>query len=139
MGLNDLEICVIATKSMRFTTHEALEYLKTQNHHISERTYFRVLGHVSSETRKRSFEIAKSFLEEHIHTIDELLYVKKLMYQEYVKESDSLKKTMILSKIVETMIPYISAYREATKEIIKKVKKEVGTKEEHLNLSSLGV
>lgn len=135
MVLNDLEICVVATKSMRFTTIEAMAYLKTQKYKISERTYFRILGHVSSETRKRAFEIAKDFLEDHIHTIDELLNIKKLMYQEYVIEDDSLKKVMILAKIVETMIPYISAYREATKKIMEKVKKEIDKEEKSLDLS----
>ena len=139
MVLNDLELSVVATKSMRFTEKESLVYLKTQGHEISVPTYYRTLGHISSETRKRAFEIAKSFLEDHINTIDELENIKKLMYEKALQEDDCYKATMILAKIVETMIPYISAYKEATKAIIEKVKKEIGNKEENINLSSLGV
>ena len=62
-----------------------------------------------------------------------------MMYENYKDEAKPLNKTMILAKIVETMIPYISAYREATKKIIEKVKKEVGNQEKDINLSSLGV
>jgi len=136
MVLNDLEIAVIATKAMRFTEHEAIEYLATQDHVISVRTYYRTLAHVSIETRKRAFEIAKSFLEEHINTIDELLQIKKMMYQDYVMEDEPFKKTMILAKITETMIPYISTYREATQKIIEEVKKQIGKEEINLNLST---
>lgn len=140
MVLNDLEIAVVATKSMRFTEKESMEYLKTQGHEISTRTYYRTLGHISAETRKSAFEHAKNFLEDHINTIDELLNIKKMMYQESIKENDSLKKTMILAKITETMIPYISAYKEATKAIIiEEVKNKIGKEEESINLSNLGV
>ncbi len=135
MVLNDLELCVVSTKSMRFTEVESLVYLKTQGHEISARTYYRTLGHISSETRKRSFEIAKSFLEDHISTIDELEHVKKTMYQKALQEDDNLKSTMILAKIVETMIPYISTYKEATMQIIEEVKKKIGTEEKSIDLS----
>ena len=139
MVLNDLEIAVISTKAMRFTEKDALAYLETQDFKIDRSTYYRTLGHISSETKKQAFEIAKSFLEDHIDTVNELLNIKKMMYQEAIKEDDCLKKTMILAKITETMIPYISAYREATKQIIEKVKKEIGTKEGNIDISTLGV
>lgn len=139
MVLNDLELLVIATKAMRFTEKEALLYLKTQGHAIDRSKYYRILGHTSAETKKQAFEIAKSFLEDHIDTVNELLNIKKMMYQEAIKESDSLKKTMILAKITETMIPYISAYREATKQIIERVKNEIGKEEININISTLGV
>ena len=65
--------------------------------------------------------------------------IKKIMYKKYVNEIEPLKKVMILAKITETMIPYISAYREATKKIIQEVTKKIGSEEEDINLSSLGV
>lgn len=140
MVLNELEIAVVATKSMRFSEKESMAYLKTQGYDISSRTYYRILGHISAETRKSAFEHAKNFLEDHINTIDELLNIKKMMYQESIKETDSLKKTTILAKIAETMIPYISAYKEATKAIIiEEVKNKIGKEEEPINLSNLGV
>lgn len=139
MVLNEIELLIVSTKAMRFTEAETLAYLKSQGHDIPRTTYYRILGHISSETRKRAFEIAKSFLEDHIQTVDELENIKKIMYREALLESDHLKKTMILAKITETMIPYISAYREATKQIIQEVKKKIGNQEENINLSSLGI
>lgn len=138
MVLNDLEIAVISTKAMRFNEKDALAYLKKNGFDISARTYYRTLGHISSETRKRAYEIAKSFLEDHINTIDELENIKKSMYASAESEADPLKKTMILAKITETMIPYITAYREATKKIIEEVRKKIGNKEENFNLSAIG-
>ena len=139
MVLNDLEIAVVATKSMRFTEKESIAYLRSIGHDISASTYYRTLGHVSSETRTRAYEIAKSFLEDHIQTCDELMYIKKMMYENYELETDALKKTMILAKITETMIPYISAYREATKQIIEEVKNKIDREKETNYLSSLSI
>ncbi len=133
--LNDLELTVISTKAMRFTEKEAIAYLKSKGHEISIRNYYYTLGHISSETRKRAFEIAKSFLEDHIETIDELLNIKKMMYEEAIKENDHLKKSMILAKITETMIPYISAFREATKQIVEEVQKKIASEEKTSDLS----
>lgn len=138
--LNDLELEIIAVKSMSFTEEAAMKHLKDKGFDISPSTYYRTLGHISSETRKRAFEHAKNFLEDHIDTIDELLNIKKMMYQNAIKESDNLKKTMILAKITETMIPYISAYKESTKDIIiEEVKNKIGKEEESIDLSTFGV
>ncbi len=125
MVLNDLELEIVATKAMRFSEKAALQYLKDKGFEISRRTYYYTLGHISAETRKRSFEIAKSFLEDHIQTCDELNNIKKMMYENYNKEDDYTKRAMILIKITDTMIPFISAYREATKQIIEKVKNQI--------------
>ena len=138
MVLNDLELEILSTKAMRFTEKEAIKHLETKGYHMSSRTYYRALGHISAETTKRAFEIAKSFLEDHINTCDELENIKKLMYKNYKDETRPINKTMILVRITE-MIPYITAYREATKKIIEKVKKEVGNQEKVINLSTIGV
>lgn len=142
MVLNDLELEIVSTKAMRFTEKEAMEHLKENGYDISLRTYYYTLGHISSETRKRAFEIAKSFLEDHINTCAELDNIKKMMYkaaQKLNKKEKSSEEVMVLAKITETMIPYISAYREATQKIIVKVKKEVGNQEKNIDLSALGV
>lgn len=138
MVLNDLELEILSTKAMRFTEKEALKHLETKGYTISPRTYYNNLGHISSETRKRAFEIAKSFLEDHINTCDELENIKKMMYENYNTEVKPINKTIILVKITE-MIPYITAYRESTKKIIEKVKKEVGNQEKDINLSTIRV
>ena len=80
MVLNDMELCVISCSAMRLTEIEALAYLKEKGHSMSPRKYYYTCGHISSETRKRAFEHAKSFLEDHINTIDELLNIKKMIY-----------------------------------------------------------
>lgn len=137
MVLNDLELEVIATKAMRYSEKEALQYLKDKGFDVSPSTYYRTLGHISAETRKRAFEIAKSFLEDHIQICDELNNIKKLMYENYNKELDYTKRAMILVKITDTIIPYISAYREATKKIIEKVKNQID--KEEIDLSFTGI
>ena len=138
--LNDLEIAIVSAKAMRFTENEVMAYLKSQGFDISVPTYYRISGHISAETRKRAFEHAKNFLPDHIDTIDELLNIKKMMYRNAIKEDDYLKNTLILAKIAETMIPYISAYKEATKDIIiEEVKNKIGKEEEPFNLSTFGV
>lgn len=140
MVLNDMEMCIVACKSMNFTEIESLAYLKNKGYDMSPRKFYYTCGHISSETRKRAFEHAKNFLEDHINTIDELENIKKMMYENAKKEDDGLKNTMILAKIVETMIPYISAYKEATKEIIiEEVKNKIGKEEKSINLSNFGV
>jgi len=140
MVLNDMELCVVACTAMRFTEKESLAYLKAKGYNMSPRKYYYTCGHISSETRKRAFEHARNFLEDHINTIDELLNIKKMMYENAIKEDDNLKNTLILAKITETMIPYISAYKEATKEIIiEEVKNKIGKEEESINLSNFGV
>lgn len=139
MVLNDLELEIIAAKSMRFTEKDAMKHLKDKGFNISVRTYYTILGHISAETRKRAFEHAKSFLEDHINIIDELENIKKIMYEKAMKENDNFKSAMIFVKITETMIPYISAYKEATKDIIiEEVKNKIG-EEEPVNLSTFGV
>lgn len=137
--LNDREIAIITTKSMLLSESDALEYLRGKGFDIKRSTYYSTLGHISSETRKRAFEYAKVFLEDHIYVIDELLSIKKMMYDNADKCEDELKSTMILAKIVDTIIPYISAYKEATKDIImEEVKNKIG-KEESVSLSALGI
>jgi len=140
MVLNDMELCIVACKAMNFTEEESLQYLKEKGHNMSPRKFYYTCGHISAETRKRAYEHAKNFLEDHINTIDELLNIKKMMYENAKNEDDNLKNTLILAKITETMIPYISAYKEATKEIIiEEVKNKIGKEEESINLPNFGV
>lgn len=128
--LNDQEVCILSTRAMRFTFKESQEYLKKKGYDVPETTYYRTLGHISSETRMRAFEIAKGFLEEHVNTVSELENIKGEMYKCANNETDHFKKAMIFSKIMDTSIPWIAAFRESTQQIIEKVKKEIDSKEE---------
>jgi len=103
-----MEMCVVACTAMRFTEIEALAYLKARGYSMCSKKYYYTRGHISAETRKRAFEHARSFLEDHINTIDELLNIKKMMYENYNDEVKPINKTMILAKITETMIKYSS-------------------------------
>lgn len=135
-----MELCVIACTSMNLTEKLSLAYLKGKGFKMSQRKFYYVCGHISAETRKRAYEYAKNFLEDHISVIDELKNIKKMMYEHALKEEDHFKSSIILVKITETIIPYISAYIESTNEIIiEEVKNKIGKEEKSFNLSNLGV
>lgn len=134
--LSDLELCILSTKAMHFTGEEAIAHLKKHGHDIPLSTYYRMLENISFEARKRAYHIAKNFLEEHINTIDELEKMKKEMYADVKAESSPFNRVKMRATIAETMLPYISTYREATKKIIQEVKKEIDNQEKDLNIST---
>lgn len=136
--LNDLEQCIVGVKAMRYNEKKALEYLRENGHDISRAKYYKTLGHISSETRKRAFEIAKSYLDDHVDVLDKLERIEQELYEIAEKETDQTKKAMILLKTVETMIPFITEYRDITKAVIEKVKKEVGKEEINYDISLIG-
>jgi len=135
VALNDIELLVVATKVMRFSEKEALEYLKTHHHEITRATYYRILGHVESETRTRLFEICKTMKEQHLERIDEIDKIKKEMWVQYYREKEPLPKVRILKEIKELQ-PYVSAYCEATQAILEDSVKQFGD-EENIDMSSL--
>jgi len=136
MELNELEILVIATKTMRFSEKESLAYLKVEGHDISLSTYYRILDRISTETLTRVYDIAKNFKEQHLRRIDSLEQIEKLLWRNVHKTNDPEKQTIILKEIRDLQ-PYLSAYYEATKNIMKEVVK--GIEKEYINLSPLGV
>lgn len=135
MPLSDIEILVVATKVMRFSEKEALEYLRAHNHETTRATYYRILGHVESETRTRLFEICRTMKEQHLERIDEIDKIKKEMWTQYHREKEPLPKVRILKEIKELQ-PYVSAYNEATQSILEDSVKQFGD-EENIDMSSL--
>ena len=165
MTLNGTELLVIATKTMRFSDEEALTYLKDKNKEISRSTYYRILGKVDVETKKRLFDICKNFTTHHLERIDALRVVEKELWVNYhakksiiiqtredgydennkkyskttaeVMQIDQTptEKTKILKDITELQ-PYISAYEEATQSIMEKSIVQFG-REESMDLSFL--
>jgi len=117
MGLNETEILVLATKIYRYQEDAALEYLKKKGCEMSRATYYRTLGHIEGETRKRLHEIARGMNELHMERIDELEKVRTAMWEQYKMEEIPILKVRILKEIKELQ-PYISAYHESTKDIL---------------------
>ena len=165
--LNEMQILVLATKTMRFTESEALEYLKSKGHKVSKATYYNYLKDISVDTRKRLYDICKNFNEHHLERIDSIRAIEKQMWKEshmtrkiIIKNTDSgydkngkkysrtnqeiidiplspLEKVKILKEIADLQ-PYISAYEEATQSILEQSIKQFG-KEEGVDLSGLGL
>ena len=125
MSLNDTEKTVIATKVMRFSEKEALDYLKEKGHQMSKRTYYRILGRISSKTSKRLFEISKNFKERHLQRIDEFEIIRIEMWKNYYKCDDPLDRVKILKHIVD-LLSSISAFDEATAGVIEDVIRNFG-------------
>lgn len=125
MPLNDREKLVVATRAMRFSEKESLEYLAAHDHKISARTYYKTLAHVEAETKKRLYEIAKTQKERHLERIEELALVKKELWRCYHEETTTIFKTRILKEIKEIQA-WISAYDESTSGIIEEVIKNFG-------------
>lgn len=125
MPLNDTELLVVTTKTMRLSVKEALAYLKEKGHEMSKNTYYRILGRVSSETRKRLFEICKNFKEHHMQRIDEFEIIRKEMWDNYNECDDPVDRVKILKEIREILI-YISAFEEAAAGVIEEVIKNFG-------------
>ena len=73
----------------------------------------------------RLYEIAKEgFVSQHLNRIDDLLVIKKEMWQCYYsqKKKDPFKAAQILNLLMQVQ-PYISQYYEASKYIMEKIKR----------------
>jgi len=138
MALNERELLVIATKIVGYNEKEALEYMEKHEHEMSAATYYRTLGKIEGQTRKRLYEIAKNMRELHMQRIDELEKVRKEMWKQYKLENEREDGKPILAvrilKEIKEVQPYISAYHEATKEILEGTVKQFAN-EEGINLS----
>ena len=125
MPLNDRELLVVATKAMRFSEKDALNYMKAKGHHIEARTYYRILGTVESKTKERLFWIAKHMKERHLERIEELQLIKKELWRTYHEAQKAADKGRILNYLTNIQ-PWISSYDESTAGIIEDVIKNFG-------------
>ena len=165
--LNDVELLVLATKTMRFSERESFAYMESKGHKVSKATYYNYLKDISVKTKKRLYEICKNFNEHHLERIDSIRIIEKQMWKELhmtrkiiIKNTDSgydkngkkysrtnedvidiplspLEKVKILKEIADLQ-PYISAYEEATQSILEQSIKQFG-EEEKIDLSSLNL
>lgn len=108
---------------MRLTIKESLEYMKDAGFHISQATYCRIKSKLQNDKLKRIYNIAKFFQDSHLERIDQLELIQKLMWTDYHNCRDPFKRSCILEKIVSIQ-PYLSAYLEATRDIIEHKKLE---------------
>jgi len=126
MPLNDRELLVVATKTMRLSEKEALDYLKEKGYEISKKTYYRILGRISSETRKRLFEICKNMMERHMDRIDDVELLRRLLLEilrdEKTKTADRIRAIHELRELE----PWISAFDEAAQGVLEDFVKNFG-------------
>lgn len=117
MTLNDKEKAVMATIIMRLGEQESLNYLKEKGHEMSLSTYYRTKGAIQASTLDRLNQIAKEFPTLHAQQIDEIELIRSEMWKQYKREESPRGKVMILKEIKDIQ-PFISAYNEATKDIV---------------------
>jgi hypothetical protein len=129
--LNDTEKLVLNCKIMRLREKEALAYLKVNGHEIKERRYYEIKGKLEAEKLKRLHFYAEHFDDMHLERIETLEWAQKEMVDCAIRESNPLKRVMIIEKIVNLQ-PYLSAYVEATKEVMEGSK----AKSEAIDLSN---
>jgi len=125
MPLNDTEKTVIATKVMRFSEKEALEYLKEKGHQMSKKTYYRILGRIAANTRQRLFEICRNMKERHMDRIDDVEFIRRELLEILKTATKTADKLKALHELRE-LEPWISAYDEATQGVIEDVIKNFG-------------
>ncbi len=126
MPLNDTEKAVIATKVMRFSEKEALEYLEEKGHQMSKKTYYRILGRIAANTQQRLFEICKNMKERHMDRIDDVEFIRRelleILKDDKTKTADKLKALHELRELE----PWISAYDEAAQGVLEDFIKNFG-------------
>jgi hypothetical protein len=117
--LSDTEKMVVHCTIMRLKENEALEYLRDNGREISRMTYYRIKARVEQKKLQRLHEIAKiGFIDQHLERIDQLELIQREMWKNYYLEKSHFKKVVILEKIASVQ-PYLSAYYEATKMVMK--------------------
>ncbi|MGI9009738.1 MAG: hypothetical protein ACR2F1_00940 [Nitrososphaeraceae archaeon] len=116
--LNDREQAVVNTIRMRLNVKQSLAYLKAVGFEVSERTLRRDKRKVESLKLKRLYHIAQiGFQDQHIERIDNIELALRLMWEQYHREQNPFRKFQMLKDIILVQ-PYLSAYYEATKDII---------------------
>ena len=121
---NDIEKLVLHCTTMRLNEEQALTYLKANGHEMSRATYYRIKGRLQATKMQRIYEIGKrGFVEQHLERIDQLEFIMQELWKCYFREQSPSKKANILMMLVETQ-PYLSAYYDATRQVMKCQKPE---------------
>ena len=119
--LSDSQKAVVDTITMKLKLPHALEYMQHVGHKMSERTYYRQKKQIEELKHDRMHFIAKvAYEEQHLERLDRMELVESLMWLDYHKEKDPLKRVKILTHIVNIQ-PFISSYYEATKTLVEEL------------------
>jgi hypothetical protein len=105
---------------MRLTEKEALRYLEVNlGRPVPPRTYGRWKRHMEQNKLEQLYEIGQyGFVEQHVDRIQQLELIDRLMWECQNACPDPFKKAIILERIAKIQ-PYLSAYYEATKDVVK--------------------
>src|SRR6185503_2463361 len=104
---------------MRLTRAQSLAYMSGVGFPMSEGTYGRIKAWLKKTQLERlHFIAAIGFEQQHLERIDTCELMAQEHWKNYQLEKSPYKKSMILKEIRELQ-PYLSAYYEATKEVIK--------------------
>ncbi len=118
MPLDELERLVVNCRIMRLKKAEARAYLKGHGYDLSQPAYQRLRLHIERTKSGRLYEIARrGFVDQHLERLDQLELIQQEMWKNYHLEGDPTKKTRILRMIADVQ-PFLSAYIEATKEVM---------------------
>jgi hypothetical protein len=115
--LNEKHSAVLATLLMKLTIKQSLSYLKEHGIEISQSSYCRIKRKLEHEKLRRLYSIGKYFERSHIDRIEKLRLIESLMWKDVHECNDPFKKAKI-KQMIASIQPYLSAYEEATKDII---------------------
>ena len=105
---------------MRLTEKQSLVYLKEMGFDISPKTYYNDKRKVEELKLKRLYHIAKiGFQDQHLERIDVYEMGFKMMWQNVLLEKDPYKCNVMIKDIL-LLQPYLCAYYDTTKLILKK-------------------
>jgi len=107
---------------MRLTDKQALAYLASDaiGYPMGRTTLWRHRRKIKQLTFQRLSLIAQQgFQDQHIERIDNLEYIHKLMWKEYHLCQSAYQRAQIL-KDIRDMQPYLSAYYDATRDVMEK-------------------
>ena len=117
--LTERQKAVIETMKMRLTEKEALAYLSDYGFEMSDTTWYREKNKLENMKLDRLYHIAKfGFDNQHLERIDTCEVIQKMMWRNATEEKDPYKRNQILKDIISIQ-PILSAYYEATKEVMK--------------------
>ena len=115
---SEIEMAIMTTNCLGIRGSQALSCIKAlTNQEITEGTMQRLRKRLRNKVDSQIYSIAMNMREYHMHTLFELDLIKKEMWKNYELETQPIKKTSILNSIRD-MIPYITAYIEATQQLV---------------------
>lgn len=118
MALNDKDYCIIISRVMFKTDWKlALKWLESNGYKMSQGTYFKRLGVLDGEAKKRLFNIATEFETIAADEVIKFNNIEKQMYEEYLKESAPLNRARIL-QMIANLQPYITALYDQTRDLL---------------------